>query len=136
MFMLNMGPGMNMAFPDVCNTPTPAGVPAPIPYPNVSDSTTSAPAAYTITINAMPVLNQLSMGMVSTGDEPGVLLGVAGQIIKGQTNYNLGCFTIFVGGAPAQRVTSLTGQNALGVQPNAPAGMCLVPSQLTVLALG
>ncbi len=137
MFMLNMGPGMDMAFPDVCKTPvpTPAAV-IPIPYPNMAVSTTSAPAAYTITINAMPVLNQLSMGMVSAGDQPGVLLGLAGQIIMGQTNYNLGCFTIFTGGAPAQRMTSLTGQNSLGVQPNAPVGMCLVPSQLTVLALG
>ena len=49
--------------------------------------------------------------------------------------YLLGCFTIFVDGPPAQRLTSITGQNALGLLPNAP-GMTLVPSQFTVLTLG
>ncbi|MFH1019068.1 MAG: DUF4150 domain-containing protein [Pseudomonadota bacterium] len=134
MFQLTMGPGMNMAFPDVCKTPTPAG-PVPIPYPNMSYSTISSPAPYTITVDAMPVLNQLSKGMVSVGDQPGVLLGLVDQALAGQTIYTLGCFTIFAGGAPAQRLTSLTGQNAMGMIPNAP-GMCAVPSQVTVLTLG
>ena len=134
MFQLTMGPGMNLAFPDVCKTPTPAG-PVPVPYPNMASSTTSSPAPYTITVDAMPVLNQLSKGMVSGGDQPGVLLGLTDQAIAGQTLYTLGCFTIFTGGAPAQRLTSLTGQNAMGMLANAP-GMCCVPSQVTVLTLG
>ena len=135
MFMLNMGPGMDLGFPDVCKTPVPPGAVAPIPYPNTATSTTSAPAAYTITVDAMPALNQLSKGMVSAGDQPGVLLGLADQAIGGQTNYNVGCFTIFTGGAPAQRMTSVTGQNSMGMIQNAP-GMCLSPSQVTVLTLG
>lgn len=134
MFQLTMGPGMNLAFPDVCKTPSPAG-PVPLPYPNTSVSTNSAPAPYTITIDAMPVLNQLSKGLVSVGDQPGVLLGVTDQAIGGQTLYLQGCFTIFTGGAPAQRLSSLTGQNAMGVLANAP-GVCTVPSQVTVLTLG
>lgn len=134
MFMLTQGPGMNLGFPDVCNTPTPAG-PVPVPYPNTSASTCSVPAAYTITVDAMPVLNQLSKGTISAGDQPGTLLGVTDGVIMGQTNYNIGCATIFVGGAPAQRLTSVTGQNAAGMLQNCP-GMTVAPSQVTVLTLG
>lgn len=133
MFQLNMGSGMDFGFPDVCLTPV--VVPVPIPYPNMAFSVTSAPAAYNILIDCMPALNQLSEGLVSVGDEPGVLLGVVSHLESGEAEYVLGCFTIFVDGPPAQRLTSVTGQNALAVLPNAP-GICLVPSQFTVLTLG
>ncbi len=134
MFQLNMGCGMDFAFPDVCLTPTPVG-PIPIPYPNMAYSVTSAPAAYNILVECMPALNQLSEGLVSVGDQPGVALGVVSHLEAGETAYLLGCFTIFVDGPPAQRLTSVTGQNAMGMLPNAP-GMCAVPSQFTVLTLG
>lgn len=133
MFQLNMGCGMDLGFPDVCLTPV--VVPVPIPYPDMAFSVTSAPAAYNVLIDCMPALNQLSEGLVSVGDEPGVLLGVVSHMESGEAEYLLGCFTIFVDGPPAQRLTSVTGQNALGVLPNAP-GICLVPSQFTVLTLG
>jgi len=133
MFQLNMGCGMDMAFPDVCLTP--AVVPVPVPYPNMAFSVTSAPAAYNILVDCMPALNQLSEGLVSVGDQPGALLGVVSHLEAGEAEYLLGCFTIFVDGPPAQRLTSITGQNALGLLPNAP-GMTLVPSQFTVLTLG
>jgi len=133
MFQLNMGCGMDMGFPDVCLTPV--VVPVPVPYPNMAFSVTSAPAAYNILIDCMPALNQLSEGLVSVGDEPGVLMGVVSHLESGEAEYLLGCFTIFVDGPPAQRLTSITGQNSLGLLPNAP-GMTLVPSQFTVLTLG
>jgi len=133
MFQLNMGCGMDMGFPDVCLTPV--VVPVPVPYPNMAFSVTSAPAAYNILIDCMPALNQLSEGLVSVGDEPGVLMGVVSHLESGEAEYLLGCFTIFVAGPPAQRLTSITGQNSLGLLPNAP-GMTLVPSQFTVLTLG
>jgi len=133
MFQLNMGCGMDMAFPDVCLTPL--VVPVPVPYPNMAFSVTSAPAAYNILVDCMPALNQLSEGLVSVGDQPGALLGVVSHLEAGEAEYLLGCFTIFVDGPPAQRLTSITGQNALGLLPNAP-GMTLVPSQFTVLTLG
>lgn len=133
MFQLNMGCGMDLGFPDVCLTPV--VVPVPVPYPDMAFSVTSAPAAYNILIDCMPALNQLSEGLVSVGDEPGVLLGVVSHLESGEAEYLLGCFTIFVGGPPAQRLTSMTGQNALGLLPNAP-GMTIVPSQFTVLTLG
>lgn len=133
MFQLNMGCGMDLGFPDVCLTPI--VVPVPVPYPDMAFSVTSAPAAYNILIDCMPSLNQLSEGLVSVGDEPGVLLGVVSHLESGEAEYLLGCFTIFVDGPPAQRLTSMTGQNALGLLPNAP-GMTIVPSQFTVLTLG
>ena len=133
MFQLNMGCGMDLGFPDVCLTPV--VVPVPVPYPDMAFSVTSAPAAYKILIDCMPALNQLSEGLVSVGDEPGVLLGVVSHLESGEAEYLLGCFTIFVDGPPAQRLTSMTGQNALGLLPNAP-GMTIVPSQFTVLTLG
>ncbi len=134
MFMLTMGAGMDLAFPDVCITPL-GPVPTPLPYPDESETITSAPAAYNVMIDCMPVLNTLSMGLVSLGDDTGVLLGVVSHLISGETIYEVGCFTIFVDGLPAQRLTSVTGQNALCLLPNAP-GMCIVPSQVTVLSLG
>jgi hypothetical protein len=133
MFQLNMGCGMDLGFPDVCLTPV--VVPVPVPYPDMAFSVTSAPAAYNILVDGMPALNQLSEGLVSVGDQPGVLLGVVSHLEAGEAEYLLGCFTIFVDGPPAQRLTSVTGQNALGLLPNAP-GMTLVPSQFTVLTLG
>ncbi|MBI5520492.1 MAG: DUF4150 domain-containing protein [Desulfovibrio sp.] len=133
MFQLNMGCGMDLGFPDVCLTPV--VVPVPVPYPDMAFSVTSAPAAYNILVDCMPALNQLSEGLVSVGDQPGVLLGVVSHLEAGEAEYLLGCFTIFVDGPPAQRLTSVTGQNALGLLPNAP-GMSIVPSQFTVLTLG
>ena len=134
MFVLTMGSGMNMGFPDVCKTPTPAG-PVPIPYPNIAITSTTSPVVPNITVDCMPVINQLSFGMVSQGDEAGVAGGVVDNMICGQTCYNVGCSTITMGGAPAQRLTSITGQNAMGVLPNT-VGACLAPSQTTVLTLG
>jgi len=134
MFMLSMGAGMDLGFPDVCLTPAGPAV-VPIPYPDIAVTATTAPAAYNVTVDCMPTVNQLSMGLMSNGDEPGILGGVASHLIDGQTEYIVGCFTILVDGIPAQRLTSVTGQNALGMLPNAP-GMCLCPSQVTVLTLG
>jgi hypothetical protein len=134
MFMLTMGAGMDLGFPDVCITPV-GPVPTPIPYPNIAESVTTAPTVDNVLIDCMPVINTLSMGLVSEGDDTGVEMGVVSHMISGETNYEVGCFTIFVGGLPAQRLTSVTGQNSLEKLSNGP-GMCLVPSQITVLALG
>ena len=134
MFLLTAGSGQNMAFPDVCKTPTPVG-PIPLPYPNIAMTSTTNPVVPNITVDAMPVINQASFGMVSQGDEAGAAGGVVDSMICGQTCYQVGCSTITMGGAPAQRLTSITGQNAAGATPNA-VGACLAPSQTTVLTLG
>lgn len=138
MFQLTMGAGLNLGFPDVCLTPipSPAGpVPTPIPYPDMGIPVTSAPAAYHILTVCMPVINQMSRGLLSNGDEAGSLGGVVSHTMDGQTTYELGCFTIFVDGPPCQRLTSMTGQNVVGNMPNT-MGMTIAPTQTTVLVLG
>ena len=138
MFMLSMGAGTNFGFPDVCLTPipSPAGpIPTPLPYPDINMSATTAPAAYNVLVDCMPSINQLSMGLMSNGDELGTMGGVVSHLFDGQTEYIVGCFTILVDGIPAQRLTSVTGQNSVGMMPNAP-GMSVAPSQVTVLTLG
>lgn len=134
MFMLSQGAGMNLGFPDVCLTPAGPAV-VPVPYPDINMTATTAPAAYNVLVDCMPSINLLSMGLMSNGDEPGVLGGVVSHLFDGQTEYMVGCFTILVDGVPAQRMTSVTGQNAVGKMPNTP-GICLAPSQVTVLTLG
>lgn len=138
MFMLSMGTGTDLAFPDVCITPipSPTGVtPTPLPYPNTSMTATTSPVAANVLVDCMPALNLVSEGQVSLGDNAGVKGGVVTQRFSGGADYIVGCFTILVGGAPAQRLTSVTGQNAAGVVPNA-VGMAVAPSQVTVLSLG
>jgi len=132
MYMLSMGPGMNMGFPDVCLTPTP--IPVPTPYPDTQFSTTSEPTAVNVLVECMPAVHQLSIGLVSVGDDAGVLLGVVSHMISGQTMYIVGSETVMVDGIPAQRLTSVTGQNCMEMLPNAP-GATIVPSQTTVLTL-
>jgi len=134
MFRLTMGAGMDLGFPDVCLTPYVGGV-IPVPYPDIAMTSTSAPAAYNVLVDCMPTINQLSMGLMSNGDEAGIAGGILSHLIDGQTTYMVGCFTILVDGVPAQRLTSVTGQNSLGMFPNA-SGICLLPSQVTVLTLG
>ena len=81
MFMLTMGPGMDLGFPDVCLTP--AAPPVPVPYPDTQFSATSAPAAYNFMIDAMPALNaqlgtdfQLRVG-VNTGSAVAGVVGTS-----------------------------------------------------------
>ena len=134
MFQSTMGGGMSLGFPDVCLTPTPAG-PIPVPYPNTATGATCNPTttALTVLTDAMPSLNQMSQTMISMGDNAGVNLGVASGIVMGPQEFILGSRTVLKGGAPAQRMTSITGHNGLSM--NAP-GVSLVPSQVTVMVLG
>ncbi|MDR2123376.1 MAG: DUF4150 domain-containing protein [Desulfovibrio sp.] len=123
-----------MAFPDVCLTPL-GPVVVPMPYPNVAMSAATAPVVPNVLVECTPALNAMSIGLVSLGDEAGLLLGAVSHMMSGQTSYDVGCFTIMVGGAPAQRLTSVTGQNCMAVLPNS-VGACIAPSQATLLALG
>ena len=83
----------------------------------------------------MPAVTQISKDAVSTGDEAGALGGVVSSKVCGQTVYQVGCSTIFVGGTPQQRLTSVTGHNAMAQAMNTIGGS-YVPSQTTVLTLG
>jgi hypothetical protein len=135
MFMLTQGPGVNSAYPDTCNTPAAAGAPVPIPYADIATTATTEPSAENVLICCMPAVTQLAQDLISNGDEAGCMMGLASLRIDGESVYMVGCITIFTDGIPSQRLTSVTGQNAMGVLPNAP-GMTASPSQVTVLTLG
>jgi hypothetical protein len=48
--------GIDMGFPDVCLTPTPAG-PVPIPYPNIAAGPMGVPAVYNVLFMCAPAHN-------------------------------------------------------------------------------
>jgi len=98
--------GMDIGFPDVCNTPTPAG-PVPIPYPNIALGPMGVPAAYTVLFMATPAHNLATTVVMTNGDNAGVAMGVA-----------------------SSRLTSVALQNST----NCP-GVRVVPSQVKVLVL-
>lgn len=129
--------GMNLAFPDVCKTPvpTPAGpVPVPIPYPNLAVGLTALPptAALKVLLMAGPAHNLMTTTPISNGDNAGVYMGVASQMVMGPSRHTLGSTNVLYGGMPATKMTSMTGQN--GMSMNIP-GLTLVPAQFKVMLL-
>lgn len=129
MFANSQMMGMDLGFPDVCLTPTPAG-PVPIPYPNIALGPMGVPAAYNVLVMALPAHNLLTTIPLSNGDNPGVAMGVASGMVMGPARHVLPAVTCLMGGAPATRLTSVSIQNST----NCP-GMRIVPSQVKVIIL-
>jgi hypothetical protein len=125
--------GMDFGFPDVCLTPTPVG-PIPIPYPNMAMLPTALPPTASLKhlISAMPAHNLMTTIPMSMGDNAGVNLGVASGMVMGPCRNLMGSTKVLIGGMPATKMTSMTGQN--GMSMNAP-GMTLVPAQFKVLVM-
>lgn len=122
---------VNFAFPDVCKVPTPAG-PVPIPLVNVAISFSHVPVVLNIVIGGGLAENILTMGTVSNGDEAGVAMGLVSNQIVGPDRYLTCSAKVFLGGMPAVRLTSLTGQN--GALPNT-VGASLTPAQFVLILL-
>jgi hypothetical protein len=120
--------GMNLAFPDVCLTPTPA--PVPIPYPNVAMRPMGLPPVPNVLISVAPAHNMATTIPLTNGDNVGVNMGVASGLVMGPNHDVTAAFTVLVGGLPQTRMTSVTVQN----NTNAP-GCNLVPSQVRCLTL-
>jgi carboxyl-terminal processing protease len=113
------GIGMATGFPDVCNTPNPAGT-APVPYPNVADHSAATGTVTNVRINMLDAHNQLTTIPTSSGDEA----GVAHPTIKGAQTYTMGHPNIRLNMMPAITLASLTAHNNM----NCPVGAVLVPS--------
>jgi len=62
--------GKNIAFPDVCKSPSPAG-PVPVPYPNIGQSSDTAKGTIKVKMDGNPITLKDSNFKTSTGDEPG-----------------------------------------------------------------
>jgi hypothetical protein len=123
--------GLDTGFPDVCLTPAPpAPAPVPIPYPNVAAGPMGTPAVYNVLVTCAPAHNMATTIPVTSGDNAGVMTGVASGTVMGPSRHLTGAFTVLIGGMPATRLTSMSLQNST----NCP-GVRAVPSQVKLLIL-
>lgn len=129
MFANSQMMGMDLGFPDVCLTPTPAG-PVPIPYPDIAMGPTAIPSQVKVFYFFTPAHNMATVTPLTNGDNAGVATGVASGMVMGPSRHLTAAFTILVGGMPATRMTSVSLQNST----NCP-GCRIVPSQPRVLLL-
>jgi hypothetical protein len=114
--------GMAMApGSDICKTPV-GPVVVPIPYPNILDLSMTEPLP-TITMGGTPAVNMQCKGLLSQGDEAGVLGGVISSMIMGTGQFLSGVPNIMIGGAPA---IIMGGTATLQNSNNAPGNVTLV----------
>lgn len=127
MFALTLEGGMCLAPMDVCNTPAPAGPPAPVPYPNVGRPILAWPVTTKVRIRGVPALTRTSVIQLSSGDEPGLAGGVVSGTVMGSIRFDTASAKVHFEGNPAVRLGDQTRHNegnAIGsvVQP----GQCHV----------
>jgi hypothetical protein len=130
MFANTQMTGQDLAFPDVCLTPTPAGVPAPVPYPNMAMAPMGVPPVANVLFMCAPAHNLGTVIPMTNGDNAGVSMGAASGTVMGPSRHLTGSFTTLVGGMPVTRMSSMSLQNST----NAP-GARISPSQTVVLVL-
>ncbi len=134
MFMLNTaGAMLNASVPDVCKTPVGPAV-VPMPYPNIGMSVQANPGAIVdnVLLVAMPALNIGTTILMTNGDQAGVLLGVASNMIMGEASFVTSSLKVMVGGKPAVRMNDMTMHNSKNTM-----GAALMPgAQTVVLAMG
>ncbi|MBW2459190.1 MAG: DUF4150 domain-containing protein [Deltaproteobacteria bacterium] len=119
----NTGAGMNMGFPDVCNTPSPTGT-VPIPYPNLANNAQASPFSNCVRICSMNALNMSSKIPATMGDEA----GVAHSSFMKQAAYTMGNPCVFIESQPGINLACPTSGNNM----NAPLAAVTVPSAVTV----
>ncbi len=105
-----------------------------IPYPNLADNRQGDPytAALSVRIQNMPMFTAKTEIIMSSGDEPGALGGVASRKIKGQAKYITGSTRVLVEGSPAVYQGANTGQNG-APNLNTASGAQVKPSQHLVM---
>ncbi len=119
--------GIDRAVPDVCKTPPLA---VPIPYVNIGNGPLGVPPSPTVFYECTPAHNLGTIIPVTTGDEPGVIGGVASGKVVSPSIPITGANTVLLNGLPATRLTTLTHQNTGNI-----IGTRIAPSQTTVLIL-
>lgn len=68
---------------DVCKTPSPGG-PVPVPYPNAAPAVAVGPGYTTKTLlSGGPLWTKKGKAAMSSGDQPGVLLGIVSNRVMG-----------------------------------------------------
>lgn len=107
--------GITIVFPDVCKTPAP---PVPIPYPNIAKSGDTTQGAKTVTCDGNPVCVRDSNFVVSTGDEPGTLLGVLSNRVQGKAEFVNFSFDVQIEGKNVPRAFDLMVHNDKNTPPS------------------
>ena len=99
--------GQAIGFPDVCQTPSPAG-PIPIPYPNIAISSDTADGSSRFKCDGNPGMVDGSSFSTSTGDEAGSAGGgVASGKTKGKAAFILYSFDVKFDGKGVCRMADL-----------------------------
>lgn len=97
--------------PDVCKTPSPGG-PVPLPYPNVSLSSSLAKGTTTVKADGGNMIaNKGSEFSMSQGDEPGTVGGVKSSTFKKESTWITYSFDVKMEGKNACRLTDKKFQN-------------------------
>jgi hypothetical protein len=97
--------------PDVCKTPSPGG-PVPIPYPNISQSSTLANGTTTVKADGgMMIAIKGSEFSASNGDNAGTLGGVKSSTFMKESTWILYSFDVKMEGRNACRLTDKKLQN-------------------------
>ncbi len=125
--------GKCMAAPNVCKTPSPAGPPIPVPYPNMamlSDAKGSTCSEKVKFVNK-PVVTEASEIGRSSADEAGTAGGVISSKNMGEAKLKKGSAKVIVEGNAAGYQTTVVGQN--GTNANTPPGIQTTPSQNKVI---
>lgn len=97
--------------PDVCKTPSPAG-PVPIPYPNISQSSTLDKGTTTVKADGgMMIATKGSEFSLSNGDEAGTIGGVKSSTFIKESTWILYSFDVKMDGENACRLSDKKFQN-------------------------
>jgi hypothetical protein len=114
--------GMAQIFPDPCKTPTPGG-PVPVPYPNIALSKDTTQGTTTVKCDGNPINVKGSEFAISQGDEPGTLLGVISNRVKGEAHWIQYSFNVKADGKNVCRLLDLMRLNG-GSSENTPPTPC------------
>jgi len=112
--------GIASAFPDVCLTPSPAGPPIPVPYPNLARSADTAQGTKSVIVEGNPVMVQDAVFATSTGDEAGSAGGVASATTKGKARFVNYSFDVKLDGRCVARLGDPMTHNELAAANTAP----------------
>ena len=129
MFACTIQTGNLLSPADVCKTPTPGG-PVPIPYANVGMLPMATPPCAKVLVAGSPALSTECKVPMTSGDQPGVGLGVVSGKIMGEAKFTMGSTKVTLEGSPAVRLGDPTTHNA-----NNAVGACMAPSQSKFMIL-
>jgi hypothetical protein len=108
--------GISPSFPDLCNTPSPAG-PIPIPYPNIAMSSDTAKGTKKVKCDGQSVCVEDSNFSTSTGDEAGAAGGVMSGKTKGKAEFVSFSFDVKFEGKGVARALDLMLHNDKNTPP-------------------